>query len=98
MRMLLRVALPTETANAAVKAGTLGSTINQILAGLKAEAVYFFLDDNGLNIVEPDSQSARDASQAARVVNLASWGDADRTKLVPHEPEPTDMLVELAVH
>ena len=58
----------------------------------------FFLDDNGLNIVEPDSQSARDASQAARVVNLASWGDADRTKLVPHEPEPTDMLVELAVH
>src|SRR5882672_10120965 len=48
MRMLLRVALPTETANAAVKAGTLGSTINQILAGLKPEAVYFFLDDNGL--------------------------------------------------
>jgi len=47
MRMLLRVALPTEAANAAVKAGTLGSTINQILAGLKPEAVYFFLDDNG---------------------------------------------------
>ena len=47
MRMLLRVALPTETANAAVKAGTLGSTINAILAGLKPEAVYFFLDDNG---------------------------------------------------
>ncbi len=47
MRMLLRVAIPTEAGNAAVKAGTLGSTIEGILAGLKPEAVYFFLDDNG---------------------------------------------------
>ncbi len=47
MRMLLRVAIPTEAGNAAVKAGTLGATINDILAGLKPEAVYFFLDDNG---------------------------------------------------
>jgi hypothetical protein len=47
MRMLLRVAIPTEAGNAAVKAGTLGPTINAILAGLKPEAVYFFLDDSG---------------------------------------------------
>lgn len=47
MRMLLRVSIPVETGNAAVKAGTLGSTIEQILADLKPEAAYFFADDNG---------------------------------------------------
>jgi hypothetical protein len=33
--------------NAAVANGTLGSTIEKILADLKPEAVYFFADDNG---------------------------------------------------
>ena len=47
MRMLLRVSIPVETGNAAVKAGTLGSTIEGILADLKPEAAYFFADDNG---------------------------------------------------
>jgi hypothetical protein len=47
MRMLLRVSIPNDAGNAAAKAGTLGSTIEGILAGLKPEAVYFFLDDNG---------------------------------------------------
>jgi len=47
MRMLLRVSIPVETGNAAVKAGTLGPTIEKILAGLKPEAVYFFVDDSG---------------------------------------------------
>ena len=46
MRMLLRVSLPAEAGNAAVKAGTVGPTIEQILADLKPEAVYFYLDDN----------------------------------------------------
>jgi hypothetical protein len=45
--MLLRVSIPVETGNAAAKAGTLGSTIEQILADLKPEAAYFFADDNG---------------------------------------------------
>jgi hypothetical protein len=36
-----------ETGNAAVKDGTLGSTIEGILADLKPEAVYFLADDNG---------------------------------------------------
>jgi hypothetical protein len=47
MRMLLRVSIPIETGNAAVKAGTLGSTVERILADLKPEAAYFFVDDEG---------------------------------------------------
>ena len=47
MRMLLRVSIPVEAGNAAAKAGTLGSTIEKILAELKPEASYFFADDAG---------------------------------------------------
>ena len=47
MRMLLRVSIPAETGNAAAKAGTLGSTVEKILADLKPEAAYFMADDNG---------------------------------------------------
>ena len=47
MRMLLRVSIPVEAGNAAVKAGTLGPTIEGILADLKPEAAYFYSDDNG---------------------------------------------------
>jgi hypothetical protein len=47
MRMLLRASIPVEAGNAAIKAGTLGPTMNQILAGLKHEAAYFYADDEG---------------------------------------------------
>jgi hypothetical protein len=47
MRMLLRVSIPAEAGNAAAKAGTLGPTIERILADLKPEAAYFYSDDNG---------------------------------------------------
>ena len=47
MRMLLRVSIPVESGNAAAKAGTLGSTVEKIVAELKPEAAYFFPDDNG---------------------------------------------------
>ena len=46
MRFLLKVNIPVDAGNAAAKAGTLGGTIQSILADLKPEAVYF-TDDKG---------------------------------------------------
>lgn len=46
MRFLLKVNIPVETGNAAVRAGKLGETIQSILADLKPEAAYF-TDDKG---------------------------------------------------
>jgi hypothetical protein len=54
----------------------------------------FFLDQNGLNIVEP-AEPLQAGDQTARVVNIADWSDASRTSLSPHEPEPTDAIIEL---
>ena len=46
MRFMLKASLDTDKANAVAKAGTLGKTIQEIVAELKPEAAYF-TDDHG---------------------------------------------------
>lgn len=50
----------------------------------------FFLDGNGLHIVEPASDVGEDAG---KVIKLASWNDANRTSLAPHPPETTGVVI-----
>jgi hypothetical protein len=54
----------------------------------------FFLDSSGLNIVEP-AEAGRAEAQSAKVVNLANWSAANPSRLEPHEPEATEVVVVL---
>ena len=54
----------------------------------------FFLDQHGLNIVEP-VKAADSAAECAKVVNLGSWTDDSRSTLKLHEPAATDVVVTL---
>jgi hypothetical protein len=53
----------------------------------------FFLDSEGLNIVEPIEPEQNDGRGI--VVNLASWADESKASLEPHEPEPREVVVDL---
>ena len=53
----------------------------------------FFLDANGLNVIEPTEAS--DGAEAGQVVKIAGWSDEKLTQLAPHSPEPTDVVVVL---
>ncbi len=44
MRMMMKVSIPVETGNEVVRRGSLGSTIQKILAEMKPEAAYFAED------------------------------------------------------
>lgn len=54
----------------------------------------FFLDRNGLHIVEP-GEPYPNGAVTGRVVKLASWIDASKTSLAPHERVYTDIVVAL---
>ena len=47
MRMLLKVSMPVEKSNQAVKSGALQRTLESAMKTLKPEAAYFFPDENG---------------------------------------------------
>ena len=49
----------------------------------------FFVDATGLNIIEP----LEETRQRGTLLNVASWDDTKN--LIAHEPEPTDVVVEL---
>jgi hypothetical protein len=67
--MLLRVSIPVETGNAAAKAGTLGSTVEKILADLKPEAAYFLNDDNG----NRSGSIVFDMKDSSQIPAIAEW-------------------------
>ncbi len=54
----------------------------------------FFLDRSGLNVLEP-TEAPGVETQTGKIVNLAYWSDENLTKLTPHEPEPTGVIVSL---
>ena len=45
MRMMLKVSMPTDASNAAVKDGNLGKVLMGAIERLKPEATYFFPED-----------------------------------------------------
>jgi hypothetical protein len=53
----------------------------------------FFLDSDGLEIVET-TELSDEPPRAAMVVKLASWADDQHTALAPHDPRPTDVMVD----
>jgi hypothetical protein len=55
----------------------------------------FFLDDEGLLIIEP-AEPTRAGVPCGRLVKLASWKKGEHNTVAPHLPEETDVVVELA--
>jgi|SRR5579875_2011509 len=53
----------------------------------------FFLDNDGLHIVEPAEPKA--SVPAGKVVKLATWKDGEHKALTPQRPETTDIVVVL---
>ena len=56
----------------------------------------YFLDSNGLSIVEP-IEADRENIQLGVVVSLANWTNAETATLQPHEPESTELVVDFDV-
>lgn len=56
----------------------------------------FFLDNEGLAIVEAEGEAVDDDSELGVVVRLARWGDEGRTVLSPQEREVTNLLLTLS--
>ena len=56
----------------------------------------YFLDNAGLNIVEPvENEKDEGNGRVGVVVNIATWVDPSAASLQPHEPETTELVVTL---
>ncbi len=53
----------------------------------------FFLDTKGLNVVEPIDPVMD--GETAKVVCLADWADDSLTRLAPHPPQVTEVVIAL---
>jgi len=99
MRFLIKVSIPVEAGNAAVKAGKLGATIQSILADLKPEAVYF-TDDNGqrTGLLFIEMQDASQIPAIAEPWFLAfNAGVEIHPVMVPDDLAKAGSLIEAAV-
>ncbi len=54
----------------------------------------YFLDSDGLNIVET-VDGPENGGETATVVKVGSWTDGTHTTLTVHEPEVTDLVVDV---
>ena len=54
----------------------------------------FFLDSDGLNIVETVG-NRENGGETATLVKVGRWTDATRTALATHEPQVTDLVVDV---
>ena len=54
----------------------------------------YFLDEDGLNIVET-IDNPENGGETTTVVKVGSWTDATHTALATHEPEVTDLVVDV---
>jgi hypothetical protein len=60
----------------------------------------YFLNSKGLNVVEPledEQNTGRRSVGRGVVVNVASWTDEKAETLQPHEPVPTELVVDLEI-
>jgi hypothetical protein len=56
----------------------------------------FFLDCHGLNVVEPTEPTEPETlAETGKVINIADWSDENLTRLAPHPPQPTEIVVAL---
>jgi len=81
MRMMLKITVPVEKGNAAINDGSLGKTIEAVMAKLKPEAAYFMpLDGQRCAMLFFD---LADASQIVEVVEPLFLNLDAATELVP---------------
>jgi hypothetical protein len=81
MRMMLRVKMPVEAGNSAIKDGSLPRTIQSLVERLKPEAAYFFTDEGKRSMLIVFNM--QDASQIPPLVEPLFMGMGAAVTLTP---------------